>query len=351
MIDVLTDLLAIPSPTFKETAKVTFIRDYLTKHCPEATLDIYKDNLVATFGNDPTRKTLALVGHSDVVPKHVSPRVEHGRVYGSGASDMQAAVAVFLDVLREHQHTLAYNIKLIIYAREEGTALHENGLHDLIHDKPEIMATIDCAIVGEPTDNTIQLGCLGSLHMAVTVAGKAAHSARPWHGENALYKALPIITQLAATAPEEVMIKGLRFKEVMSITQLHCGTGRTTVPGECRANINYRYAPNKSLEEAETYLRQCLTNCAVADMTLEVVDNVPSGSIIDNEVTAAIIAGLKQPIQAKQAWTDVAQLAQCGIACFNFGPGYQAQAHQVDEYVGIELMQVYRELLVGVLKG
>ena len=55
---------------------------------------------------------------------------------------------------------------------------------------PELLSDfdIDFAIILEPTDNEIQLGCLGALNATLTISGKAAHSARPWVGDNPIYK-------------------------------------------------------------------------------------------------------------------------------------------------------------------
>ncbi len=59
-----------------------------------------------------------------------------------------------------------------------------------VFDRCPLSRTIDLALVMEPTDNAIQVGCLGNLDARVTVHGAAAHSARPWLGENAIHTAI-----------------------------------------------------------------------------------------------------------------------------------------------------------------
>ena len=348
--EILNQLLAIPSPTFQEQAKVAYIKQFLLENCMPGTLIEHEDNLIFQKEIDKQLPTIALIGHSDVVPSHKLPFEKDGKLYGAGASDMQAGLACFLSVLSTLQEPLAYNILLIVYAREEGTPLEKNGLASVIKAYPELMRSIDCAIVGEPTDNTIQLGCLGSCHASVTITGKEAHSARPWNGENALYKALPIIQTLRDYTSKAVTINTLEFKEVISITECQVSPGRTSVPAECSFNINYRFGPDKTSEQAFAHIKEVVASSGVRDVNCELTDSVYAGKIIESNFVDQIIKKINKPIQAKQAWTDVAQLAENEIPCFNFGPGLQSQAHKEDEYADLMLCKNYIESLQNILK-
>ena len=94
-------------------------------------------------------------------------------------------------------------------------------------------------------------------------------------------------------------------------------------------NVNFRFAPGRSLEAAE---REVLALASRFGALATVTDRAPSGpAILDNPLLQELRAVTAAPVEAKQARTDVAQLAQLGIPAANFGPGEQAQAHQKGE--------------------
>ncbi|MDQ7055344.1 MAG: hypothetical protein Q9M89_02110 [Persephonella sp.] len=78
-----------------------------------------------------------------------------------------------------------FNLIFVFYEKEEGPYI-ENGLEPLLTDY-DILQKADIAFALEPTDNKVQVGCLGTLHASIIFKGKRAHSARPWQGENAIH--------------------------------------------------------------------------------------------------------------------------------------------------------------------
>lgn len=288
----------------------------------------------------PGRPLFALFGHSDTVPKAAEQptKIDGGRVYGCGASDMKGGLAVMLALLEEahrQPELFAPNLLCVFYDKEEGPAAESGMIQLCMHGA---LSDIALAVCLEPTDGAIHAGCLGGLQARVTVAGRRAHSARPWQGENAIYAALPLLEKLRTTPRREVRVMGLPFYEVFVATQAETLNSRNVVPDRFLLNVNYRFAPDKSLGQAKSELSDFIA-AVNAGYTVEIVDAAPAGAVcLDEPHFAAWQQALALKVEAKQAWTDVARLTERGIAAINFGPGDTAEAHQANESVSISAL-------------
>jgi succinyl-diaminopimelate desuccinylase len=104
------------------------------------------------------------------------------------------------------------------------------------------------------------------------------------------------------------------------------------VPDRAVAHVNYRYPPGRTADEAEARLRGWCEPYG----ELEILSNAPSGRVpVANPLVDALRAAGAGPVEAKQAWTPVAELGVAGVDAVNFGPGDPAFAHRVDEQVEI----------------
>jgi len=351
VVDLLQDLLAIESPTFFESDILDWISQWLASTFPAATVTRSTDGLICRFESSLTLPHVAFVGHVDVVPEHVAPTISEDCLFGAGASDMKGGLAGFMAFVANYLPELLerYQLSLIFYAREEGTSLSENGLNGLISGAPDFFRSIDFAVVAEPTNLDLQLGCAGSIHCEITVTGKTAHSARPWDGKNALYEALPVISYFSNLEPIRHHVAGCDFFDVMTITESKSEAGRTKIPGYWKADVNFRYAPVHSREVAELQLISAVQAAGVSDF--EIVDHAPAAQIFETPFLDAFVTRLGQPVTGKQAWTDVAQLSAINVAAVNFGPGLTAQCHRPDEYIRVSDLHRYGDLLCRGLLG
>jgi succinyl-diaminopimelate desuccinylase len=335
-------LCEIPSPLGEE--------DRVAEHVARITGGERIGNAVVCGRVTGERPAVLLVGHLDTVPIQEGDfpaRRADGRVYGRGASDMKGALAVMIELWnRMPRHRLPVELIVLFYDREEGP-LAQNGLLPVLTARPDLKKA-SLALCLEPTDLALQLGCCGSMHATLTFSGKSAHSARPWHGDNAIHKAGALLAHLAAMPPRDVRFGELTFREVMSATRIEGFTGRNVVPASCAVNLNFRFAPGRSIAEAEAEVQKLGADFGAS---VEITDRAPSAApILENPLLQELRALTAAPVEAKQAWTDVAQLAALGIPAANFGPGEQSQAHQRDESCGEEALRRAYAMLERFLK-
>jgi succinyl-diaminopimelate desuccinylase len=133
-----------------------------------------------------------------------------------------------------------------------------------------------------------------------------------------------------------VTVAGHTFYEVMSVTLAKGGRARNVVPERLELNLNYRFAPGKSLEQAQRDVRELVGGrCEVA-----FTDLAPSGGVCaGNPYFARLVQLSGRASEAKQAWTDVARFAALGVDAVNFGPGETAQAHQRAESASVAALE------------
>lgn len=318
------------------------------------------DSLVAGTPSGE-RPCVALVGHLDVVPPtddDRTPRREQrddGEVLvGRGASDMHGGNAVALELFTTHPADAPVDVVLVLYAREEGPA-DANELADVLDAVPWL-AEVDLAVVLEPTDGEVQAGCLGGLHAGVTFHGRQAHSARPWHGRNALTAAGAFLAALDALPPEPVEVDGVLFHDVWSATQATTTNARNVVPGEFTINLNLRFAPSRSAQVAEEQLRRRIARWTAdldgATVEVALLDVAPPAPPrLDAPQVARLLEVTGADVAGKQAWTDVARFAALDVPAVNYGPGLTTQAHQRGEFVPIDAVVDVHDRLGRFLRG
>lgn len=321
-------LCAIPSVTGDEAAICDHVAAWAASALSDCEARRIGQSLLVVPPVREGRPRVGLFGHLDtVLPSADQPLgIRDGRLYGCGASDMKAGLAVMMTML-ERRHAYDADLVAVFYDREEGP-MNESGLPAVLSHLPPI----DLAVMLEPTANRLQLGCVGSLHARLRFHGRRAHSARPWQGDNALYKALPVLARLAERSPREVMVDGLPFHEVMTPTMAVTRNSRNVVPELFEVNLNFRFAPGREVVDAVRELRALVGDAA----EVEIVDVAPSGTVSrSHPLVTRWISRASLACESKQAWTDVARLTAIGVAAVNMGPGDPAQAHQAGEHVDV----------------
>jgi len=345
-------LIDVPSVSGEEAAILDAIRAML----PAQGLSIVDEGDAVVFAVPADRRSAApfvvLAGHVDTVPPNGNhpARREGAVVVGRGAADMKGSLAVIAEVaaaLADGRLVSDLDVGYLFFGREE-LPITESALLPLLERCPSARE-IDLAIVMEPTANAIEVGCLGNLNAVVVARGRAAHSARPWLGRNAIHTLVEALRPCTRLAPRDVEVGGLVYREVASVTSIEGGIAGNVVPDRAQARINLRYAPVRTPEEAESWLRELVQGEAVE---VDIVSNAPPGPVaVRNPLVERLRKAGHLAVKPKQAWTPVAEFATIGVDAVNFGPGDPQYAHRDDERVDgaslVRSLEVLRAFLAA----
>ncbi|ALG84128.1 succinyl-diaminopimelate desuccinylase [Gordonia phthalatica] len=288
----------------------------------------------------PTRVILA--GHLDTVPivdnvpsRRTVTDDEGDVLHGCGTVDMKSGDAVFLHLAATLDEP-AHDLTLIFYDCEE-IAAEFNGLNAIERELPDWLRG-DVAILGEPTAGQIEAGCQGTLRVRFTATGTRAHSARAWMGDNAIHKMGRMLTTLGDYEPRRVDIDGCEYREGLSAVAIHGGVAGNVIPDEVYVDVNFRFAPDRSPEQAYDHVREVFAaDLADGTLTAAVTDSA-AGALpgLANPAAAKLVEAADGKFRAKYGWTDVSRFAALGIPAVNLGPGDPSLAHRVDERVPVE---------------
>jgi succinyl-diaminopimelate desuccinylase len=286
--------------------------------------------LARTSLGRPSRVLLA--GHLDTVPvaDNLPSRFEGDELHGCGTADMKSGDAVFLHLAATVADP-AHDLTLVMYDCEEIDSA-ANGLGRIERELPDWL-TADVAILGEPTAGYIEAGCQGTLRVVVSANGTRAHSARSWLGDNAIHKLGAVLDRLAAYRPRRVDIDGCEYREGLSAVRIDGGVAGNVIPDAASVTVNFRFAPDRSVDAALTHVHEVLDGL---DVQLELTDAAAGARPgLSQPAAKALVEAAGGQVRAKYGWTDVSRFAALGIPAVNFGPGDPNLAHRRDERVAV----------------
>jgi succinyl-diaminopimelate desuccinylase len=345
-VELTAALVDIPSVSREEK----WIADEVEAALREQTsYEVLRDGdavLARTDLGRPTRVILA--GHLDTVPiaDNVPSHRDADHVYGCGTSDMKSGDAVFLHLAATVDEP-AHDVTLILYDCEEIEAA-ANGLGRIERELPDWLRG-DVAILGEPSGGYIEAGCQGTLRAVISATGTRAHSARSWLGDNAIHKLGAVLDRLAGYQGRVVDIDGCTYREGLSAVRIDGGVAGNVIPDAAAVTVNFRFAPDRSPQDALGHVRAVFDGL---DVGIEQTD-VAAGALpgLQHPAAAALVDAAEGMVRAKYGWTDVARFAALGIPAVNYGPGDPNLAHRRDERVAVTQITAVTTTLRRYLTG
>ena len=148
-------------------------------------------------------------------------------------------------------------------------------------------------------------------------AGRRAHSARSWLGDNAVHA---LADSRPADGVSSAHRRGRRaraYREGLNAVGVAGGVAGNVIPDEASVTVNYRFAPDRTEAQAEAHVREMFPEYDVS-----IVDSAPGARPgLTDPLAASLVAAVGSPPTAKLGWTDVARFGALGIPAVNLGPG------------------------------
>lgn len=347
-IDLLKKLISIPRYSRDETKGADLVEEFLRNNLTNQVVIVRHGNNILVKNNkiDSSRPTVLLNSHIDTVkpvsgwrhdphdPIYIN---QDDKLFGLGSNDAGASLVSLLAAFMYftvNAIPCSYNLQMLVSAEEEVSG--KDGIESML----PYLDPIDFAIVGEPTMMEIGVAEKGLVVIDGEVRGIAGHAARD-EGENAIYKAIPIIKSIGELSfPVESEWLG---KIKINVTQIEAGTQHNVIPDSCRFVIDMRTIDTWSNEKTFEYLKTVLpsyTQLQPRSLRLN-----PSSISLNNPVVKRLQLLGKKPFgsptlsdQALMPWPSM-----------KIGPGNSSRSHTSDEFVHLYEIRDAIETYIKVL--
>ena len=330
-VELLREMVAIPSPSFHEDAVCSHISNWLTSKGVDH--ERVGNNIIAEHIVDPSKPTLMLCAHIDTVDPcegytfdpYKPENCPTDMIQGLGSNDDGASVVSMIAVYRFFSHAIGSgagvkNLTLVLTCEEERSG--KGGMTGLWDKR---LSQIDYAIVGEPTGMKAATSERGLLVIDATAHGISGHAARN-EGKNALYIALEDIERLRKHEFSKVSPKMGRVN--LNVTQINAGSAHNVIPDRCDFVIDIRPTEQYSNEEILQELQ------AICESELK-PRNLANRSSATKEDSPLQKTAERMGIETFSSATTSDWMR---ITCdaIKMGPGDSNRSHRKDEFVYTE---------------
>ena len=352
-VALLKEMVAIPSPSFREDAVCSHISEWMT--AKGILHERIGNNLVAERIVDPALPTLMLCAHIDTVEPcegysfdpYNPENCPEDMVQGLGSNDDGASVVSMLAVFRsfagaqddkenaqddkenaqddrenaqDGKVDAKVNLILVLTCEEE-----RSGVGGMTGLWSQLQSKVDFAIIGEPTGMKAAVSERGLLVIDATAHGVSGHAARN-EGKNALYIALEDIDILRKYEFAKVSPK--MGKVNLNVTQINAGSAHNVIPDRCDFVIDIRPTEQYSnLEILEDLQKVCKSELKARNLA-----NKSSATYEDSKLQAA---AEKLGIGTFSSATT-SDWMRISCDAIKMGPGESTRSHRKDEFVYID---------------
>lgn len=359
---LLKALVAIPSvnPDLEpDSPGEAAIGEYVADYCRDLGLEVARQevgpgrsNVLARLEAPGSTRTLLLDSHLDTQSlrsmgsRALSGEVVNGRLYGRGACDDKGSLAAMLYAMKLLTTRRDELVADVLFLGSIGEEVLMNGIKTFQRSGPKV----DAAVVGEPTDLQVVVAHKGFVRFTLTTHGRAAHTANPEKGDNAVYQMAEVIRFVRDDLSHRWDSRShpLLGTPTLAIGRIWGGIATNVVPESCVVDVDRRSLPSEEpeaiLAEIDAALAELMRAHPEVKVTREPpttsdrgLDTPPDAPIVRAAVDACqAILGRAEVVGVRYA-TNASTLAGVGkVPTIVLGPGSILQAHTADEYVPLD---------------
>ncbi|MGE3876686.1 MAG: M20 family metallopeptidase [Parvibaculaceae bacterium] len=365
VVKLLSRLVAVPSVNiafrqpgdpdewFNEARLGAVVADWLRQSGIAVEVDLVapeRPNVIARIAGTSGAPSMIWEGHLDTVQvtgmaDPFTPRLADGRLYARGAVDDKACLAAFMLAMRDLERDPPPGDVTFLAASDE-----EFSFTGITHHV-ERDARYDMGVAGEPTELRVVRACKGCVRWFVEVHGRAAHTAKPHEGVDAMVAARKLLDLFEAEMRGRTDAHPLLGPATLTCTAFEAGEGANTVPSRARLRFDYRYLPGEAGDAVWRRFAGIAAGLADAAPGIRIITEAPfidsaAMDVAEDETVVGLFSevcrrhGIDPTPEGVPYGSDSTKMVASGIPTIVFGPGSIAQAHSLDEHV--EIAQVTR---------
>lgn len=382
IIALCQELIQQKSYSGKEDAVAAHLRQTFEKLGYDEVLTDDYGNVIGHIKGKRQGKAMLFDGHMDTVPVPDEGKWQHapfggeladGKIYGRGASDMKGAVSAMVLGAHYFAQNCQKNFAGDIYV---AGVVHEECFEGIAARRISKRIRPDYVVIGEASELNLKRGQRGRAEIILETEGKAAHSANPQAGINAVYKMAELVTKIRTinTPHHEILGQG-----ILELTDIKSSPypGASVVPDYCRVTYDRRLLVGETKDDVLKPILDLISEMQKNDPELVAKVSFSSGTekcytgetitgerffpgwLYEKEdefVQAAFrglcAAGLQPEITQYSFCTNGSHYAgEAGIKTIGFGPSRENLAHTIDEYIEVDQLLKAAAGYYGILQS
>ena len=359
LVEVLSSLVRTRSvnPGTSETAVAEVVEKWLGQRSIETARIEFapgRPSIGATIRGAHDGPAVVLNGHLDTVPiddeslwttDPFGAEVRDGSLFGRGACDMKAGLAVQIGVahyLSEIEPGDLHGSLVLHFAAGEERG--EPGTRSLL----DAGFTGDYGITTEPTSLRVATATRGVVTYTLRIRGRSVHASRPEAGANPLWALVPVLTMLQEhDADARGRAHPLLADGSCTPTMIRGGVKENSVPDQCEISIDRRLLPGETPEGDRVALLARLESIAASepglnfelatDYEVEPAEIDPAEEFVERMLGAVeAVTGKPSEVWGAPFSSDVRNLVNdAEMTAVTFGPGDTRFCHCADERVPV----------------